>query len=75
MPMAILGPRMDGDFLAVYVDIDEAWLPRPHAARSWEPHITLGNVSSYGLPPGVVLDLVSIVRQRWVGQQHMTMVE
>ena len=78
LPAQILGPRVDGDFIALYAEVNDAWLPRPNSTRGWELHVSLGFLSEYGargLTEGTVMELLKVLEQRWSRKHHMLMVE
>ena len=78
LPVRLLGPRVDGDFLAIYVAVDDAWLPRPHSTRGWELHVSLGFLSEYrarGLTDDAIMELINILGERWSGRHHMLTIE
>jgi hypothetical protein len=78
LPVRMLGPRIDGDFIALYAEIDTCWLPRPNSTRGWDLHVSLGFMSEYrsrGVAEDAVLELIRILDQRWSDTCHMLTVE
>ena len=78
LPIKIIGPQIRGDFIAVYVEIDDSWLPRPNDTRGWELHVSLGFISEHrarGVAADTVVDLVNMLAQRWSDTHHMLTVE
>ena len=78
LPVRLLGPRIDGDFVAIYVAVDDCWLPRPNSTRGWELHVSLGFLSEHrarGVAADTVADLVNVLAQRWSDTRHMLTVE
>ena len=60
-------------FIALYAEIDEAFLPRSHAARGFPLHMSLGFAKvlndEHGIPWSTTRELVDILNMRYAGKQ------
>ena len=56
-------------FIGVELDVDELILPRSHAMRNFDLHLTLGFKSDYG--EGIAEDAVARLNDRWRGEWLM----
>ena len=65
MPVHIKGASLEDDFLAIHVDIAEDILIRPHAARGFPLHLSIGFKSDWS--EGYAEAAVDSINSRWKG--------
>ena len=63
----------DNGFFALYLQADEALLPRDHASRGWELHVSLGYRSDY--PEGTAELFRDHINAVWSERYHVLNVE
>ena len=74
LPVIFTGARIeDNGFFALYLQADEALLPRGHASRGWELHVSLGYRSDY--PEGTAEILRDHINGVWANRYHVLIVE
>ena len=74
LPVIFEEARLSPDgFLALYLQADEALLPRSHVSRGFELHITLGYASDY--PKGVAELVRDNINAVWANSFHVLDIE
>ena len=69
LPILITEARIEDDFVALYLQADEACLPRSHVNRNFPLHITLGYRQDYA--EGVAEMLCEVINGKWAGRYHV----
>ena len=54
-------------FIAIWVEAEEAILPRPHLARGFNLHISIGKLHNY-FNHDIVYDALGRINARWAGR-------
>jgi hypothetical protein len=67
LPVLIEGAVLEGDFLSVHLEIDEAHLIRPHSARGFKLHVSIGYRGDWG--DGFAESGAEGINLRWSGRE------
>ena len=74
LPVVFTEARIDASgFFALYLRADESLLPRSHASRGWELHVSLGYRADY--PEGGAEFLRDRINGFWATRYHVLLVE
>ena len=72
-PVIIQEARVQDDFVAIYLEADEAYLPRSHGSRGFPLHVSLGFLDDY--PEGVAAMLCEFVNAQRAQQYYVLDIE
>ena len=73
LPVVFTEARIDNGFLALYMRVDEAVLPRSNVSRGFELHVSLGYSSDY--PEGTAEIFLNYINAVWSNRFHVLAVE
>ena len=74
LPVLFTAARVTPDgFMALYLEADEAVLPRSHVSRGFELHISLGFRTDY--PDGLADVLCEFINAEWAGRYYVLDIE
>ena len=74
LPVLFTDARVTPDgFMALYLEADEALLPRSHVSRGFELHISLGLRTDY--PDGLADVLCEFINAEWAGRYYVLDIE